>query len=364
MRVVVAGWLNSPHVIGWATMLVDLGYDVVLVGHRVPGWPAAEQPEGLAACEEIELGSMPLVRSLALGRELRRVVECVRPALVHAHWLPEYGWLAARAGLHPLVASAWGSDVLGAGALGRRRSRVAIRGADLVLADSAPLVQAARRLVPGGPPVEVFHPGVDLDRFSPGDREQARRTLGWPTDVPIVLSPRPLQPLYNPGSVMRAFALLRRVMPDARLVLKHPGEVVPAPIADTIRRLGVQDAIDIVGHIHDAEMATLYRAADVVVSVPSSDSSPATAWEALACGRPLVVSDLSWARAELRDREHAWLSPIDDDALAAALQALLGNRELANRLGSQGRLVAQETKDRRQQMRVLDERYRSLVAGC
>jgi len=116
--------------------------------------------------------------------------------------------------------------------------------------------------------------------------------------------------------------------------------------------------------VDDAAMPTLYRAADVVVSVPSSDSSPATAWEALACGRPLVVSDLPWARAELHDREDAWLSPIDDGALADALRTLLSDRRLAERLGAQGRLLVHKTRDRRQQMRALDERYRSLVAGC
>src|SRR5438552_4183205 len=112
VRVVVAGWLNSPHVTGWATMLGELGYDVVLVGHRAPGWPATAPPEGVAACEELTLGRIPLARAHALGRDLGRVLERVRPALVHAHWLPEYGWLAARAGVHPLVGSAWGSDVL------------------------------------------------------------------------------------------------------------------------------------------------------------------------------------------------------------------------------------------------------------
>lgn len=363
MRVVVAGWVNSPHVTAWAAMLVDLDYEVALVGHRAAGWPAVEPPEGLLTFEEFELGSIPIARSYALGRELHRAVERIRPSLVHAHWLPEYGWLAARSGLRPLVSSAWGSDVLGAGALGRHRSRAAIRGADLVLADSAPLADAARRLVPNGPPIEAFHPGVDLDRFAPGDREQARRALGWAPGVPIVLSPRAIHPLYNQGSVIRAFALSRRSLPDARLVLKHPGEAVPPAIAETVRGLGLEEAVDVLGHVDAAAMPLLYRAADVVVSLPSSDSSPATAWEALACARPVVVSDLQWARAELHDQLDAWISPIDDEALAGALETLLTQPDVRERMGAEGRALVQRTRDRRQRMRALDERYRSLVAG-
>jgi glycosyltransferase involved in cell wall biosynthesis len=273
--------------------------------------------------------------------------------------------MAARAGLKPLVSSAWGSDVVDASRLGLRRSHKAIQGANLVLADSRPLADAARLLVPHGPPVEVFHPGVDLNRFSPGDREQARRTLGWPLDAPIVLSPRLHLPayIYNPELVIRAFALLRQGLPAARLVIKHPGESVPAQIEDMIRRHGVKDAIDVVGHVDDAAMPTLYRAANVVVSTPSSDSSPATAWEALACGCPLVVSDLPWARAELRDRENAWLVPTEESALAEALRTLLTDRQVAQRLVTHGRQLVLSTRDRRRQMQALDARYRSLVEG-
>src|ERR1700752_5495560 len=136
MRVPVAGWLNAPHVTAWGAMLVELDYEVALVGHQVAAWPSAEPPEGLLVYEEVELGSTPLLRSYALGRDLRRVIERIGPSLVHPHWLPGDWRLAARSRLRPLVSSAWGSDVLGAGALGRHRSRIAIRGADLVLADS------------------------------------------------------------------------------------------------------------------------------------------------------------------------------------------------------------------------------------
>ena len=361
MRIVVAGWVNSPHVIAWTAMLCELGYEVALVGHRAPGWPPAEPPDDLYAFEELPLGGLPLVRSLQLGRGLSRAVRRLDPDVVHAHWLPEYGWLAARAGLRPLVTSAWGSDVLGAGSLGRRRSSAAIRGSDLVLADSVALADAARRLVPGGPPIATFHPGVDVERFSPGDRDRARATLGWPTDAPIILSPRALTSLYNPLVVIAAFARTRVEIPGARLVLKHPGHTLPEPVATAMEEAGVRDAVDVIGGVEPSLMPALYRAADVVVSVPSSDSSPATAWEALACGRPLVVSDLPWARAELRHAEHAWLTPIDEAALARALSAVLGDATLADRLGSAGRRLVTTTMDRRKRMHELDEHYRGIV---
>jgi glycosyltransferase involved in cell wall biosynthesis len=143
-------------------------------------------------------------------------------------------------------------------------------------------------------------------------------------------------------------------------VLKHPRRDLPRDTALAIREAGVEDAVDVLGGVDSSLLATLYRAADVVVSVPSSDSSPATAWEALACGRPLVVSDLPWARTELHHRQDAWLTRIDAVALANALIALLGDPQLASRLGSSGRLLAATRMDRRDRLRELDAHYRRL----
>jgi glycosyltransferase involved in cell wall biosynthesis len=363
MRVLVAGWVNSPHVAAWAAMLVDLGYDVAVVGHRSPALPPLDPPEGIAAYDELALGRVPRVRSLQLGSGLRAAFMRFEPSLVHAHWLPEYGWLASRAGLHPLISSAWGSDVLRAGWLGRRRSTAAIRGADIVLADSAVLAEAARKLVPDGPPVEVFHPGVDLDEFGPADRGRARHALGWHLEVPIVLSTRGLSAVYNPLTLIEAFVAVRVKHPTARLVLKHPGARVPAEVTAAVRDAGVAEAVDIVGHVEPRAMATLYQAADIVVSVPSSDSSPASAWEALACARPLVVSDLPWANAELRHRTDAWITPIKSDKLADALVTLLTDHRLASELGRSGRALVEATMNRRDRARELDQRYRALIAS-
>jgi glycosyltransferase involved in cell wall biosynthesis len=359
----LAGWLNSPHVLRWAQMLIELDYDVALVGHSASGWPRLEPPAQLVDYEEYELRRLPLVGSYELGECLRASVARLGPDLIHTHWLAEYGWLAARAGLHPLVSSAWGSDVMGAGWLGRRRARTAIRGADLLLADSAALASAVRALVPDGVRVEVFHPGVDLKRFCPRDPEEARGLLGWQSGIPIVLSPRALYPRYNPLTIIAAFARVRAELPTARLVLKHPGDSLPQDVQEAVTRSGVEANIDVVGHLDEDQLAHVYPAADVVVSVPSSDSSPATAWEALACARPLVVSDLPWARQELTHGESAWLTPIDEAALARALISLLRDRERARRLGDGGRLLACARMDRSQRLGDLDHTYRALLAG-
>jgi glycosyltransferase involved in cell wall biosynthesis len=106
-------------------------------------------------------------------------------------------------------------------------------------------------------------------------------------------------------------------------------------------------------------MADVYRAADVVLSIPSSDSSPRSVWEALACGRPVVVSDLPWARDELEDGRHAVLAPLDAAAIANAIEEAIG----CDKLGHEGRALAQKELDPVVWTARIDELYRSVVAG-
>jgi glycosyltransferase involved in cell wall biosynthesis len=345
LRVLVLGWPNSPHVVAWSEAVRAAGHDVYVAGRDAPQLPAsADDPKVYA----LSADGLPLVRNLRLSRALAALARELAPDLVHAHWLPEFGWMAAREGLRPLVVSAWGSDVLGARGLGRRRSRAALAGAQLVFADSAHLARATSELG-GGLHVEVVRWGLDLQRFSPGDAAAARSSLGIPPDGTLVVSVRGLEPLYNPELLLEGFERLRRRRPDARLLLKSP-HAGPAPAGERVT---------ILGNVPPDQMPEVYRAADAVVSLASSDSSPRSVWEALACGRPVVVSDLPWAREELEDGRNALLTPLDPDAVAAALGRALDGPSL----GVEGRSLAEAELDPDRCSARIDALYRSLVAA-
>ena len=112
-----------------------------------------------------------------------------------------------------------------------------------------------------------------------------------------------------------------------------------------IDRLGLAEAVIVLGNVPFEQLPDVYRAADVVVSIPSSDSSPRSVWEALACGRPVVVSDLPWARDELAPGGQALLVPLDADAVAEAILRVLDDGDLATSLGAAGRKLAVEELD-------------------
>ena len=359
LRVLVAGWLNSPHVRAWAELVAAAGHDVQIAGRIAPGWPELELP---VPAHPLPAHWPPPLRGFAMSRALGRLAREVEPDLVHAHYLPEYGWMAARERLRPLICSAWGSDVFALNAVNRPRAKRALDAADLVFADSEHLARATRTLARRDVRVEVVRWGLDLEAFSPGDRAAARQALGISVAGPLVASVRGLSPVYNPELVLEVFARVRRSNPDAHLLLKHPLAETPRFVVRAIERLALEDAVTILGNVAAERLPDVYRAADVVLSIASTDSSPRSVWEALACGRPVVVSDLPWARDELVDGA-ALLVPLEAEQVAGAIERVLGDPDLAARLGEEGRALAVAELDRRSCAARVDVLYRS-VAGA
>jgi glycosyltransferase involved in cell wall biosynthesis len=343
-------------VTSWAEAVAAAGHEVHIAGRDAPQLPLSEEGERV---HRLPGEGPPLVRSLRISRALGRVAADVSPDLVHAHWLPEYGWMAAREGLRPLICSAWGSDVLGARGLGRLRSRRALEGARLVMADSDHLARAIRALADAR--VEVVRWGLDLSAFAPGDASAAREALGLDHEGPLVASMRGFAKVYNTPLVLGAFARVRERRPDARLLLKGADGPVPADLKQALERLAIRDAVTMMGSVPRERMPDVYRAADVVLSIASSDSSPRSAWEALACGRPAVLSDLPWAREELEPERHALLVSLDEDAVGSAVLRILEDAELAARLGKDGRALAAAELDPAACTARIDALYRSTV---
>jgi L-malate glycosyltransferase len=354
------GSLNHPHVEHLALAMRERGFAVMVGGDVLPSLPhsvlpAAGVPTFLAPRR---------VRGSARGaaahvRWIRALLRELRPDVVHAHWLCGFACFAALAGAEPLVAMAWGSDVLRADRLKRLANRIALRRAKLAMADSQALVNAMADLGGGRAEMRLMSWGVDLDHFRPPEHGRAavRAALGLP-EGRIVLSPRSLMPLYNPRVIVDAFELLADDLPDLQLVLKHMGTDHPS-----VGPLRHPQRVHVVGHVPYERMVEWYQAADVCVSVASSDSSPRSVWEAIASGTPCVVSDLPWVHELIEHERDALVVAIDPVPVAAAIRSLLEDPDRAADMARRAhRLVAAHHCQSAEMDRVA-ESYRTLAGS-
>lgn len=366
LRLAFLGDGDSVHVREWLGFFAGRGHEVTLLlpeGREVqPGLPS-----GIAIERFLPFNHR---RSRLLGvmdarRSLRRALGRVTPHVLDAQYLTVNGWHAWMSGFHPYSVSVWGSDVLAtprSSRLGVMYAWPALRAADMIVGGSEAVVAAAVSLGARRDRAYSIPYGVDRALFRPGpDPVELRDRLGL-KGRRVVFSPRAVTPLYRHGVVVDALATL----PADVVVLMSSYLAVPSEL-DAVRRkaadLGVADRLIVVPSIDHSEMPAYYRLADAVVSVPGSDSTPITLFEALACGRPVVAADLPALRVVLDRLDPALLVPVDDPlATAAAIARVLAmapdRRQATVRRGEE--LVA-ELADRERNLSRVEELYRGLA---
>ncbi len=255
--------------------------------------------------------------------------EAARPQgwydLVHSHyWLSgQVGYLAADRWQVPLVHSmhtmarvknlalADGDTPEPAGReIGEAQ---VVEAADRLVANTA---DEARQLIDlyGADPgrVAIVPPGVDLDRFTPGDaaeRSAGRAALGLAPDAVVLLFVGRIQPLKAPDVLVRAVAHLLAVRPGLRRHLVVPivggpsgsGLREPESLVRLAKELGVDDVVRFERPVGGAALVRWYRSADVVTVPSYNESFGLVAVEAQACGAPVVAADVGGLREAVAD---------------------------------------------------------------
>jgi glycosyltransferase involved in cell wall biosynthesis len=180
--------------------------------------------------------------------------------------------------------------------------------------------------------VRVVRPGVDLERFSPGDREEARRRLDLPQDRQIAITARRLVPRTGVDVLLESSARLAAAEGSARPLLLVVGDGDQRSALEAqARRLGIEGDVRFMGKVSDDVLAAAYRAADVAVAPSVSlEGFGLVALEALACGTPVIGTAVDGLREALEALDRTMLVPPGDPgALATRLQGVLQGQEPA-----------------------------------
>ncbi len=356
---------NETHTRRWLGWFAARGHDVtIIVAPDVEVDPGI--PDGIRVVHWPAYGGGPLkpLRYLSARRMFRRLLADIRPDVLHAHYL-SYGWLAWISGFRPYGITTWGSDIYYDLGLSRRYStfgRVALRGAAFVTSDSRDLLTAT--VAAGARPerAALVQWGVEVERFSEAPDPALRARLGL-DGRRVVFSPRTIMPLYNHEVVLRALLDLPddvHLLMSARAAYPDELERVERLVAD----LALDDRVTILPGIAYPEMAQHHLLAEAVVSVPNTDGTPVTMWEAMAAGVPMVASDVPSLREWLETLTPQLLVPVGDvPATARALRDVLALEPAARAaLAERLRVTAAERGDHDRNMEAVEMIYRSVAA--
>lgn len=313
MRILLLAHAPVVHTQRWAAALAARGHEIrLLTAEAATGAPFP----GTRVGAPLPLGAL---RYASARGAVEREARAFGADVTVAHFLPNYGFLAALAGLRPLLLVCWGSDLLvnaERSPLHRARARFVLERADRVHVDAAVLARAAVRLGAPAPLVWTRPWGVDVDAFAPKEPWASRRARSPELRL---LWTRRLSALYDPATFLRALAILRRRGVPFRATIAGAGPLRAALEAEA-RRLDIAGAVRFAGWVDAAALVALHREHEVYVSLSRSDSTSQSLLEAMAAGLVPVVTDIEGNREWITHREEGLLVPPgDDEAVACAI---------------------------------------------
>lgn len=237
----------------------------------------------------------------AAGRAVERIRREFDFDLLDAHFVYPNGVIAVKLGRlynKPVVVTGRGEDMLrfpGLPVLGTR-IRKCLSGADRLVALSREIAEAMQRHGGEGRRICIVPNGVDVDRFHPHAKDDARRRLGLPAKARVLLSVGDCCERKGFHLLVDALAEVRRRYPDAILAIvggppRHGRDFTPV-IQQRIEAAQLGDAVQLAGRVLHADLAEWYSAADLFVLLSGREGSPNVLMEALACGCPAVATSV------------------------------------------------------------------------
>jgi glycosyltransferase involved in cell wall biosynthesis len=270
-----------------------------------------------------------------------------QPDVVHAHALHQAARL--RVGDAPVVINLPGAP--------NPRYRDDLQHADALIADGWAADHLAGRL---GQSIARVPKGVDAERFHP-DGPAIREALQL-TGRRVVIAVARLVPIKNVRLLIDAMAIVRSRVPATHLLIVGDGPAGAALRSRAIE-LDLADAVTFAGSVPHRQTPAFYRAADVFALSSDFDNSPNAILEAMACGLPVVATDVGGVRDFVAEPGGAMVPPGDAAALAQALERYLAQPDAARAAGVFNRAkVSAEFSWRASALQLLDVYHRVIDA--
>lgn len=254
------------------------------------------------------------------------------------------GLPAARLAQKPILMKVGGSGVIPLmtrSAAGRLELRWLRQWANRIMILNEGMREEA--LQEGFPPEQIYwmpNP-VDTDEFAPcepGARLEGRARFGIPSSAPVALYCGRLAPEKALPSLIEAFALVVRRIPEAVLVLVGDGPLRTS-LAEQAARLQLpENHVRFAGRVAPEDVSSWLQIADVFTLVSPSEGFPCALAEAMSAGLASVVSDIPGNRQLIESGQHGLLVPVgDSEAIAAAIVRIFEDGPMRVRMGEESR---------------------------
>lgn len=367
---------RSIHFHRWIKFFADAGHEMQFISFQPTTTDQVKSIESSGAKFLGEVGPFYLKQFWKTWRDLRwlkKTVAAERVEVLHCHFLGVNTWYAALANHHPFVITVMGGgDVCGPdwrpeGRAARRFTPLALSRADLITSWSPLMADVVRPYCRDSTPIEALHGGIDLRIFHPGERP-AYLCKRWniSSEAPVIFSPRLMRPLSNLHQIAEALVKVSAEIPNVYAMFAYPAHVADKDYEERVRQIlansPMADRVRFIGSIPHDEMADHYRLATITVSIPSTDGTPMSVLESMACHTPAIAGNIPDNDKYYFDPDATVLAvdPNDPGEIADAIRRLLTDQTLTQRLTAEAARRVNERGSYETQMNHMNRLYEGL----
>lgn len=330
MKVALFGPGKSIHTHKWALYFKDQGHEVKVITFA--------NHFSKENAQEIDTLTLPQTAGGKVGYlltvpTLKRVLNSWKPDIFHAHFISSYGFVGALTGYKPFFVSVWGKDIFDfpkSSSVNRKIIEFTLARANVVMSTSH--IMAKETNLYSKKKVWVTPFGVDTTKFIPASLTKAENALLRVGTV------KALSDKYGIADLVKGFAHLHARFPDSELVIAGDGPQRNEYEA-LANKLGISDAVTFLGKIPHEQVPTTIQSMDIfaVPSTENSESFGVAAVEAMACGVPVVVSNVGGLpEVVIANETGIVIEKESPDQLAEALIRLANSPEMRETMRRRG----------------------------
>ena len=220
-----------------------------------------------------------------------------------------------------------------------------LKNSDLIIATTKSYAEKSIRLKRFKHKIKVIPNGVNPNKFNKNiDEKKIRIHHGIPIDSKIILFVGALEVYKGIEYLLKAFKQVLNYEMKSYLVIVGAG-ALSKQLKEMTVELGISDNVIFAGYVKDSDLPYYYSACDffVLPSISGGEGFGIVQIEALACGKPVICTDLPGVNeVDAKEVASIHVPPKDCEALADAIIQLLENEKLAREMGENGRQFVED----------------------
>ncbi len=347
---------SNPHTIKWCNFFKNKGYDIHVISLNDGDIEGVTVHKFSFNVKELKNKSpFKKAKYITAISEIKKIVNKIKPDILHAHYASSYGLIGSLLNYHPYVISVWGTDIYefpNGGFIQNKIIRYNLKKADYIFSTSKDMARETNKYTNKKIYITPF--GVDMDFFRKIETNKKNKfTIG---------TVKTLEKKYGIDYLIKGFKLVKENNHED-IVLKIAGSGSQMDnLVNLVDELDLKDSVEFLGRIPLNQVAEVFNTFDIAVFPSLRESFGVAAIEAQSCEVPVIVSNVGGHPEVVIDGETGIvINPKSPEEIRDAILKLLEDEKLRENIGKKGRKFIKENYEVNSNFNDIDKIYKKIL---